>query len=233
MVYGDSSEKGAAASVVRAKARARRRTKDAGAVMFIVAMTLAVIAAMGIYALNVAATEIKTAGFVREQMQTQYLSEYAVIGATNTVAGQNAGMFAIQARTSPATNCMSLYGIPAAAGALPLSCRTLGSTQMGAMWSPPPPPLLAPWGGNATETTRGSVGLPTTPDFYVELTEPYQVPVSRCARGFDTTQLTCCIDFTVTAVGFSQGTAGSFLTEGLEMSRSRIIAGPTSFCPPK
>ena len=69
-------------STARAKARAKRRAREGGAVMFIVAMTLAIIAAMGIYALNVAATEVKTAGYVREQTQAYYLSDYGVLAST-------------------------------------------------------------------------------------------------------------------------------------------------------
>jgi hypothetical protein len=214
-------------ALARAKAGFRRRRRDAGAVMFIVAMTLAVIAAMGMYALNVAATEVKTAGFVRQEMQVHYLSEFAVLGAAQTVGGPTSGMYALQARNSPATNCVSIYGTPTTAGTLPLACRTLGSADMGATWTPPIAPLAA-WSANASETTRGSVGLPMAPDFYVELTDPNPLPVGRCATGFDTSQNLCCMEFTATAIGFSQLTAGSYISEGLEMSRSRIIAGPTN-----
>jgi hypothetical protein len=214
-------------SIARAKARAQLRANDAGAVMFIVAMTLAVIATMGIYALNVASTEVKTAGFVREQMQTQYLSEFALLGTTEVINAQNSGQMSGLATSSPATNCMSIYGTTAGSGPLPLACRTIGSAQLGAMLSPPVT-ILAPWASNATETTRGSVGLPTAPDFYVEVTDPTETDVSRCATGFSNGMGLCCQEFTVTAIGVSQLTAGSFLTEGLEMSRARIIAGPTN-----
>jgi hypothetical protein len=214
--------------VAAAKTRARRRATDAGAVMFIVAMTLAVIAAMGIYALNVAGTEVKTAGFVREQMQTQYLSEFAVLGTSNTVAGSNAGTFANYALNRPTSYCMSIFGTPPTAGKGPLACYTLNGTQMAAWWNPPPGSLLLPWVSNASETTRGSVGLPTAPDFYVELTEPYELPLRRCATGYDIGMSGCCFEFTVTAVGLSMNTAGVYISEGLAMARSRIIAGPTS-----
>jgi len=215
-------------ALAASKARARRRAAGAGAVMFIVAMTLAVIAAMGMYALNVAATEVKTAGYVRQEMQVHYLSEFAVLGAAQAVSG-NAGVIASKATTTPTTNCVSIYGTPSTAGMQPLACRTLGSSDMAAMFSPPVPALLTPWSSSATETTRGSLGLPTAPDFYVELTDPNPLALSRCASGFSNGSNLCCMEFTATAVGFSQLTSGSYISEGLEMSRSRIIAGPTNY----
>jgi hypothetical protein len=211
------------ARAVHAKARGRRRAKDAGAVMFIVAMTLAVIATMGMYALNVAATEVKTAGFVREQTQVHYLSEFGVLGTAQEVAGPKAQLYTTAMKAFPDTNCISLYGIPAGSGSLPLSCRVVGSAEMVASWMPPVAPVIAPWVSNASETSRGSLGLPTTPDFYVELTDPnWRNPPS----GYDTSQGLCFVEFTVASVGISQLTAGSFVSEGLETSRARIIGGP-------
>jgi hypothetical protein len=206
-----------------AKSRAARRAKDAGAVMFIVAMTLAVIATMGMYALAVAATEVKTAGFIREETQVHYLSEFGVLGTAQEVSGPKAQLYVTAMKSFPDTNCISLYGIPAGSGTLPLSCRVVGSAEMVASWQPPVAPVIVPWSNNSSETTRGSVGIPTAPDFYVELTDPnWKSPPS----GYDTTQGLCFVDFTVASVGMSQLNSGSFITEGLETARARIIGGP-------
>jgi hypothetical protein len=206
-----------------AKARAKSRARDAGAVMFIVAMTLAVIAAMGMYALNIAATEVKTAGYVREQTQVYYLSEYGVLAATQEVMGPKAQMYRDLAIHTPDTNCTSLYGTPSTAGPLPLACRRVGSTELAQQWNPPANPLVAPFVSNANETTRGSEGIQTTPDFYVELTDPTQ---QRPPSGYSTNQGLCFIEFTVAGVGLTPIAAGSYLSEGLQSSRARIIGGP-------
>ncbi len=206
-----------------AKARVGRRARARGAVMFIVAMTLSIIAAMGMYALNVAATEVKTAGYVREQTQASYLSEYGVIASTQEVTGPKAQMYRDLMIKTPDTNCTSLYGIPNTAGALPLACRRVGSTELASQWNPPANPLVVPFTSPATESGRGSEGIATAPDFYVELTDPTQ---RNAPAGYGTNQGLCFIEFTVAGVGLSQLNAGNYISEGLQTSRGRLIGGP-------
>jgi len=206
-----------------AKTRAARRSRESGAVMFIVAMTLAIIATMGIYALNIAATEVKTAGFVREQTQAYYLSEFGVLATSQEVMGPKAQLYRDLMIRTPDTNCTSLYGIPSTAGSLPLACRRVGSNELASQWSPPANPLVLPYTGNASETARGSVGLPLAADFYIELTDANQ---RQGASGYGTDQGLCFVEFTVSSVGLTPVTAGSYITEGLQTSRGRIIGGP-------
>lgn len=191
--------------------------------MFIVAMTLAVIAAMGVYALNVAATEIKTAGFVREQTQVHYLSEFGVLGAAQDVTGPKAQLYRDLMIRTPDTGCTSLWNVPTTAGALPLACRRVGSAELGASWASPSVTPIAAWQNALTEANRGSEGLPTAPDFYVEFTDP---TTKNTPAGYGTNQGLCFIEFTVSSVGLSQLTPGSYASEGLETSRARIIGGP-------
>ncbi len=73
-----------------AKRRAALRRREGGAVMFVVAMTLAVLASVGIYALAAAATEVRTSGNERQNTQTHYLAEYGVLGAAREMAGGRA-----------------------------------------------------------------------------------------------------------------------------------------------
>lgn len=225
-----------------AKRRARRRARESGAVMFIVAMTLAVIAAMGIYALNTASTEIKTAGFIRQQLQTQYLSLYGVASATQAL-NNNAQMYAtIMMGQTADTGCLTLYQIwnqpnaPAQAKA----CHRAGSVELGGQVVPlgtPPQTLLTPWTspGNS-DVTRGPIGLPAFPDFFVEVTDPNpRPPPPGYSQGKDAT--VCFQEVTASAVGitpttqtsagdtFSGNTPG-FLSEGFEMSRARVLFGP-------
>ena len=70
-----------AAFHAQARQRSARRKESGGAVIFIVAMTLAVLASLGMYALASATNEVKTAGYERQSAQSHYLSEYGILGA--------------------------------------------------------------------------------------------------------------------------------------------------------
>jgi hypothetical protein len=221
-----------------AKARAARRANDAGAVMFIVAMTLAIIAAMGMYALNVAATEVKTAGYVRQQSQAYYLSEYGVMVALQEVFdrktpltnGSMAFLYYSQSRNKPDTNCTSLYGTPNTAGNLALACYVMHANQLVAQWDPlampPSGVVLDPYVTNANENSRGSEGNPVFPDFYVEITDPTQGPqIFGVSGGAPGQQPTCAIEFTFAAVGLTQLAPLSYPTQERLATRARVVGG--------
>ena len=61
--------------------------------MFIVAMTLAVLASLGLYALASASNEMKTSGFERQNAQTHYLSEYGVLGGADDMNPTTAQLY--------------------------------------------------------------------------------------------------------------------------------------------
>ena len=50
--------------------------------MFVVAMTIAVLGAIGMWAIQSAALEVRMAGFGRQATQTHYLAEYGALAAT-------------------------------------------------------------------------------------------------------------------------------------------------------
>jgi len=244
-----------ASRLSRAKRRAGLRRRDAGAIMFVIAITLALLGAMGMYALNVASTEVKSAGLVRQQTQTHYLAALGVLAGAQDVSANRAQMYYTALTTpfqsgilSSDTNCVSLYGETTAGGAstIALGCRRVGSAELTANWaviSPTPPggPLITPWTSNATDVGRGTSGLPTTPDFFIEVTDAAQGPMPW---GYSTNQNLCFAEFTVTSYGLTPTTdatgpaspwtgAGnpySYQSEGLESARARIIGGPIT-CP--
>jgi hypothetical protein len=241
-----------------AKRRATRRNRESGAVMFIIAITLTLLAAMGVYALNVSATEVKAAGYVRQQTQTHYLAEYGILAGAQDVSANRTQMY-YTALTTPYvaasgtltsdTNCVSLYGeVSPAASTLALGCRRVGSAELDASWqittgSPVNVKMITPWTANNAEVSRGSSGLPTTPDFFIEVTDANQkTPPS----GYSTNQNLCFAEFTVSAYGLTPTTdtsAGApttpwanalapygYQSEGLELARARIVGGPIT-CP--
>jgi hypothetical protein len=227
----------------RSKARARRRARAGGAIMFIVAMTLAVIAAMGVYALNIASTEVKTAGYVRQQVQTQYLSEYGVAAAAQAL-NINPQMYATVISNQPDTGCFSLYQISTqvTANAQAKACHRAGATELGGQVVPlgtSPATLLSdPLSYNGgSDLTRGPIGLPMFPDFFVEVTDPNprQPPPGYASNA---SSPVCFEQVTASAIGLTPttlisnpgdtfvGTQAGFLSEGLEMARARIVFGP-------
>jgi hypothetical protein len=75
----------------RARARAHARSKSDGAAMFIVAVTLGLLAAMGVYGLSATAYDVRAAGHTREAMQAQHAAEEGIILAAETLQPGTAG----------------------------------------------------------------------------------------------------------------------------------------------
>jgi hypothetical protein len=74
-----------------AYARARARRDSAGAAMFIVAMTLGLLAAMGVYGLSATAVDIRAAGHLRESAQAQSAAEHAMVLTADTFTPATSG----------------------------------------------------------------------------------------------------------------------------------------------
>ncbi len=226
-----------------AKRRAALRQRDEGAVMFIVAMTIAVLASVGVYALAAAATEVRTSGNERQNTQTHYLAEYGVLGAAREMSGARA-LFTVKLMKSTTyqdTNCVSLQGVPSTAPASAKACVRMGAAELGASWKVPQ--VVAQYGGNnstqpyTANIPPGTFGLtPMNGDFFVELTEPMQL--SAPAR-YSTSANACFAQITVTSVGFTQPvfpgvlntTTAQYGGEGVETQRARLVAGPLIPCP--
>jgi hypothetical protein len=214
-----------------AKRRAARRRLDGGAIMFIVAMTIAVLASVGIYALVAATTEVRMSGNERQSTQTHYLAEYGILGAAREISSTIADKY-VQLMASNPDTCLSLAAVPATAGPLALQCRRLGGSQeFQSAWGNATPVTVV-YGGKvpyAPGFAPGSFGpTPMTGDFFVELSEPSQEP----APGYSDQ---CADRLTVTSYGFTQpqypllaggGQNGVFGGEGIEVQRARIKAEP-------
>jgi hypothetical protein len=230
-----------------AKRRSRRRHRDAAAVLFIVAMTLAVLASVGMYALAAASNEVKTSGNARQSSQTHYLSQYGILVASEELAGSKAKLYLGPMLQSPDTNCVSLPGVPAfgTAGIDPMvtACRRVGAQEFhdsSGVWLAPPTTAYLGLTPFATAQVPGSLGpIPLKADFYVEFTSP---TAAKSASGYGLNSQVCFLAFTATSVGITQpqavsGTGATASTspffggEGLEMQRARLVAGPITPCP--
>jgi hypothetical protein len=215
-----------------AKVRARRRRREAGAAMFLVAMTIAVLASVGIYALSAASLEVRTSGNERQSTQTHYLAEYGVIGAMHELTATKAQFYMGLMLTTPDT-CLSLPGV-AGNDALTMACRRLPDTELGQQWTPNAITIAYSSAPLTPGVSPGSFGpTPMAGHFFVELTDPVELsPPARYAIDLHF----CFIQLTATSTGITQpwqalaNPVAQFSGEGLEMQRARLVAGPVQ-CP--
>ncbi len=242
-----------------AKRRALRRRQSAGAAMFVVAMTMAVLVSVGVYALAATANETRTSGNERQSTQTHYLADYGIVGAAHEVTSSRAQFFLTQMmsptyRDSLCTSLPNLASAPApfsgyAAYPQMLACKRMGSAELGMTWTPPALAIaggLVPYTGTAAYTKAdapGSLGpVPMTADFYVELTEPTQ---ANAPAQYALNLSFCFIEMTVSSTGITQPVVNTsafsgagalavassqYGSEGLETERARLVAGPVQ-CP--
>jgi hypothetical protein len=201
--------------------------------MFIVSMTIAVLASVGIYALAAAQSEVRTSGNERQNTQTHYLSEYGVLGISHEMVSSKAQFYMGLMLSSPDTCPMSLPGVPTTASILTRACRRLGSAEMGGAWTGA---ITKAYGSTIAYTPGvppGSFGpVPVQGDFFVELTEPTQ---ANAPPRYATDLHFCFIEMTATSTGITQpaiptNATAMFGNEGVEMQRARIVAGPVQ-CP--
>ena len=162
--------------------RARARRDSAGAAMFVVAVTLGLLAAMGVYGLAATASDIRASGHAREAAQAQHAAEAAVIMTAQALGPGTAGYVVrqmqleytgIQARS---TSCKSAkpYSVTAsqqASSRVAEACMVLSPGEL---------QVLSPnktWenlvGGQNVPFTGKSLGdVPLKPYIRVELTNP-------------------------------------------------------------
>jgi hypothetical protein len=217
-----------------AKRRSSRRRTGAGAVMFLVAMTLAVLASVGIYALAAASNEVRTSGNERQNTQTHYLAQYGVLGVAHEMVSAKAQFYLGLMLSTPDTPCVALPGITSTTGSpVTRACRRLGSAELGQPWAGA---ITVPYGSvnpYQNGVTPGSFGpIPMTGDFFVELTEPTK---AEAPSRYATDLHFCFIEMTATSSGITQPViagqpTGVYANEGIEVQRARIVAGPVQ-CP--
>jgi hypothetical protein len=202
--------------------------------MFLVAMTLAVLAAVGVYALAAASNEVRTSGNERQNTQTHYLAQYGILGAAHEMVSAKAQFYLGLMLSTPDSPCLALPGITATTGsAVTRACRRLGSAELGQPWSGA---ITVPYAGTnpyQSGVAPGSFGpIPISGDFFVELTEPTQ---AQAPARYATDLHFCFIEMTATSNGITQPVitgqpTGVYANEGIEVQRARIVAGPVQ-CP--
>ena len=154
-----------------ARRRAARRRDSAGAAMFIVAVTLGLLAAMGVYGLSATASDIRAAGQERQAAQSQRAAELAIIETAQSVG---------PATASPIVAAISNASAPRQCRSTTTGrCLVLGTPEMkvlsSATWATAAPGAKEPF----TTDSFGDVKL--QPYVRVELTDPISWPASSSA----------------------------------------------------
>jgi hypothetical protein len=224
-------------SLSSAKLRAARRASSHGGTMFVVAMTVAVLAALGVWAIQSAALEVRMAGCERQNMQTHYLAEYGILGAMqNLTSGMDSKILSIACNGDPVSGnheaCLSAPWNTADPLAQPpgKTChRWPSAAAINQFYLPNGPAALDAADGGVP----GSLG-PTSMqgDFNVELTEVAQGPAMQgnsMGQNTYTYWVTLQADGkTQQALSPSSNYTAYYGSEGDELLRSRVRVGPTS-----
>lgn len=195
-----------------ALAHAKRRTQERGAIIFIVAMTLSLLAAMGVYALTNTTSEVRTAGYQRQAVQAHYVSNLATGAAVDVFTPENASYIDNQMRTTtPSTPCISAP--PAAAGVSDITKRCVKFH---------PKYIERNWNGVAAlpPDALGNASSAATGQFRVEVTESINTGIRP---GYDTNNNKCFYRYTVSSFGWLQQNAE---VVGEEATRARVVVGP-------
>lgn len=178
--------------------RARARRRSSGAALFIVAVTLALLAAMGVYGLSATAYDVRAAGHGRQAAQSQHAAEAAIIMTSQVLGPSNAQLLvnrmradaSVRGATTGKQVCKTArpFNMSDAAEATAnrdaQACLVLTPTTMG--------PLVQPSGvwptteKSSTTTPSVPIPIPFQPDSFgevpnypfirVELTNPVDTP---------------------------------------------------------
>jgi hypothetical protein len=184
--------------------------------MFLVTMTLAVLASVGLYALAAATSEVTASGSERQATQTHYLAEYGLVGGAQMMSASRAQSYIATMVSSPDSGCWSLPKVTVAntPDTILRACSHVKDTEIASAGG---------WTG-ATFPTFGGAAVAAS-DFYVEytgLTKAFTPP--RYALNLSI----CFAGITESAYGTTMPANANQFGEGIETQRARLIAGPVT-----
>lgn len=203
----------------RLHARIRRRQQQRGTILMIVALTLALLGAMGVYAMSSATTEIRSSGYARQASQAHYITQLGNLAMIDAFSPANASFFDAQMRASAtfndeASRCQS--SVPREANnvtAMSKSCAKVPQNY-----------FTTAWGQNEVikNDSLSPIEGTLSGSFTSEITEPITGGVRA---GYDTNNGKCFRRYTITTYGQLQ-TVGAAAPLAREIGRSRVTAGP-------
>lgn len=206
--------------------RARARRRDAGAVMFIVVVTLGLLAVMGVYGLSATSADVRAAGHLREALQAQKAGEQALTLTAETLNPQSVSPLIAQMTTAGRTaNCKTAAALGVGVTPVPPAAACLRLTETGMRAASA---LVNPWAAGTNASYPDSTFAPDSlglvksiPNVNVELSDPFDVQ----RPGFDAS-----MRFTqVTATVFVDVRSTVDLTapsQAIVSGRGRLTVGP-------
>lgn len=227
-------------SPVVARARARRRQR--GASMFVVAVTLGLLGAMGVYGLGATASDFRAAAHLREGLHAQRAAEEAMVISAEAFNPMTAPRL-VEELTGGARGSTCKYSARAYSGAtndtLNLNvegCLSLKMTELKTIingasvngvtmsgtgnWADGVEPFTSE--SFFPPTTNGVSTQPLAPTITVEVTNAAETAVPP---GFDAAK-DVFYELTVTPVAKMTATSGTGASESTALGRGRIVVGP-------
>ncbi len=213
--------------------RARARRDNGGAVIFIVATTLGVLAVMGVYALSSTTQDIRSAGNMQRATQARFIGDYGAMAAADYINYENADNIVNTRMLNPVAgssnaNCIStVRSGPSAFGTnRAKSCVRIAASELKIGWGLREPFTSQSFGHKSTSTDQ------IDGDVYIEITNPTQAP---SPPGYDINLRLKFAMVTATSYGVIKprgGVAGGTVLPGaadtMQVGRGRLIVGPVS-----
>lgn len=216
--------------------RALRRRKEGGAALFVVAVTLALLATMGVYGLSATSLDVRAAGHNREAMVGQNVAQHSLLLTAETFSPSKAqgivnGMYGPN-RTNDCKTSRKYSGTTTKYNNAE-ACTRLNMTRLQAL-SIGPSSALGPTGSGASYIFQsdsfgkdpGGTPLPLQPDVQIEITSP----VSVAMPGFQSSDMNNQQKqfAVVTVTVFTEMREPSKAPEMAVLGRGRIVVGPVS-----
>lgn len=195
----------------RALRGARLRRHSGGTVMFLVATSLALMAAIGVYAMSSSQQEVRASGFTRQSTQALALSETSMYASADFF-GANESDFLVRMMAGQlgsayqTTNCVSALPYTGSGSDLGKACKRIVPADLLSSWNNLP--LTTGYGG----ALNGNVWAEATDPFY---TAP--PPGTNLAANMK------YISATITTAGIIEVPGG---VKTPVYGRGRIIVGP-------
>jgi Tfp pilus assembly protein PilX len=209
--------------------RARQHQRDRGAIIFIVAMTLSLLAAMGVYALTATSSEMRTSGYARQSTQAHYVTEYASQATNDVISPENASFYDNQMTLNVNVGTVTCESAapkatdPSIATEISKRCVKFSQNGLADIWRINRGATVTPFGADAFAPSGSPVYGAQAAEFKAEITEPIS---NGLQPGFDVNNGKCFRKYTVTAIGSLRDGGGSGRILAREAGRSRIVAGP-------
>jgi len=206
--------------------RARARRREAGAVMFIVVVTLGLLAVMGVYGLSATSADVKAAGHLREALQAQRAGEQALTLTAETLNPRSVSPLIAQMTTAGRTaNCKTAAALTAGVTPVPPAAACLRLTETGMRAAAV---AANPWTTGTNVAYPDSTFAPDSfgpvssiPNINVELSDPFDVQ----RPGFDASMRFTQVTATV-FVDIRSTVDPSAPSQAIVSGRGRLTVGP-------